>query len=66
VNIVSCKVVPFAVRFVEIYVPRNCADAAYVQSALTKSTKNDVLASSLAHKLIETNVNAYAVTIVNV
>jgi hypothetical protein len=35
-NIVSCKVGPFAVPFVEIYVPRNCADAAYVQSALTK------------------------------
>jgi hypothetical protein len=41
------------VPFVEIFVPRNCADAAY--RALRKSKKNDVLVSSLAQELIETN-----------
>jgi hypothetical protein len=53
---VCCKVVvPFAVPFVEIYVPRNCADDAYVQG------EGDVLADGCSYRLLPKQQSAILV-----
>jgi hypothetical protein len=53
---VCCKVVvPFAVPFVEIYVPRNWADAAYVQG------EGDVMADGCSYRLLSKQQSAILV-----
>lgn len=57
----SCLVLKlYNFPFVEIYVPRKNGDAAYTPCGLTKSKKDDVLASALARELFETKGDALA------